>query len=134
MIKKSLELPDMNALSLPNDDGVLSLIREAERRQTSAWVCEQLAKQIRSFESQLDNEHEIGARLASFGGSVLVHIEAIRSIAPNIIVFEGTSENDEPLTLVQHMTQMSVLFVAVKKKGPEPVRLGFIDFSVSSAD
>lgn len=41
----------------------------------AAWTYERLGNYIRDFEADLDNEHEIGARLVSFGQSVVFHIE-----------------------------------------------------------
>lgn len=34
------------------------------------WKCEKIIEEISAFEKQLDNEHEIALRFASFGASV----------------------------------------------------------------
>lgn len=90
------------------------------------WTYERLAKYIKNFESSLDDEHEIGARLVSFGSAVTFHIEDMGYYGPDIISFYGKNDQGESLQLIQHTSQLSVLLVAVKKQGDKPRRIGFI--------
>ena len=101
-------------------------IHEQQRRQTAVWSCEKLAEEIREFEVKLDQQHEVGAYLASFGSTMLLHLRSVRSIQPNLIAFDGITDNKESATLVQNMNQMNVLLVAVKKLSSEPFRIGFV--------
>ena len=74
----------------------------------------------------LDDEHEIGVRLASFGGVVLFHAQQICFTKPNVITFFGVTEEGEKVQLIQHVIQLSFLLKAVKKRDEKPNRIGFI--------
>ena len=90
------------------------------------WMFERLATYIKQFESTLDDEHEIGARLVSFGHNLTFHIEDMGYYGPDMIVFYGKNDNGEPVQLIQHTSQLSVLLVAVRKQSQQPRRIGFI--------
>lgn len=80
---------------------------------------------IFSFEKNLDVDHEIGARLLSFATEVTFYIEDVCYLDTDMISFSGISENGENLQLVQHVSQLNVLFVAMKKRRESPVRIGY---------
>src|SRR5882672_6736106 len=89
---------------------------------------ERLATQIQEFEKSLDSTHELGAMLASFGREVTIRVADIGYHNPYFIVFEGEDlETGDRVRLVQHVSQISVLFRAVPKLPDhvEPVRIGF---------
>lgn len=90
------------------------------------WMFERLATYIRQFEARLDDEHEIGARLVSFGPNLTFHIEDMGYYGPDMIVFYGRNDNGEPVQLIQHTSQLNVLLVAVRKQQERPRRIGFI--------
>ena len=90
------------------------------------WTYERLKNYIKDFESELDNDHEIAARLVSFGQSLTFHIEDMGYYGPDIITFYGKNDKNEPVQLIQHTSQLSVLLVAVKKQADQPRRIGFI--------
>ena len=90
------------------------------------WMFDRLAAYIKQFESRLDDEHEIGARLVSFGHNLTFHIEDMGYYGPDMIVFYGKAENGEPVQLIQHTSQLSVLLMAVRKQAERPRRIGFI--------
>ena len=93
------------------------------------YIC--LLKEIAKFESTLNVDEEIGYFLfASFAGGTNISVESIYSSDPYFVVFEGTIHNTNQRTkLVQHSTQINVLFVAVKVQPEEkrqPNRIGFV--------
>ena len=90
------------------------------------WMYTRLVEYIKSFEESLDNDHEVGARLVSFGQSITFHIEDMGYYGPDIISFEGTDERGQGVQLIQHTSQLSVLLIAVKKQAEQPRRIGFI--------
>lgn len=90
------------------------------------WMFERLATYIKQFEGTLDDEHEIGARLVSFGHNLTFHIEDMGYYGPDMIVFYGKNDSGEPVQLIQHTSQLSVLLVAVRKQSEHPRRIGFI--------
>ncbi len=89
------------------------------------WTYERLAKYIEEFEKSLDNEHEIGARLVSFGQSIVFHIDDIGYHGPDIITFYGKDNIGQDVQLIQNIAQLSVLLVAMKKLGEKAKRIGF---------
>ena len=90
------------------------------------WMYKRLGEYIKNFEAKLDDEHEIGARLVSFGQTVTFHIENVGYYGPDIISFDDISSNGEHVQLIQHILQLSVLLVAMKKLSDKPRRIGFI--------
>ena len=94
-------------------------------KNPAKWAHERLVGYIQSFEAALDDEHEIGARLVSFGATVVFHIEDIGYHGPDIITFRGIDTDGRRVQLVQHVTQLSVLLIAMEKIGPEARRIGF---------
>lgn len=78
-----------------------------------------IKKMILDFDDKLSDTEIVGARLASFGQSVVFNITGVGYSNPSLIIFTGTTEGGDDVTLVQHVTQISFLLVAVKKEEPE---------------
>jgi hypothetical protein len=117
-----MKLQDLQGYSVPE-----SLMPQPVRLQTAAERTHAyLGEQVRAFEAGLDDVHEIGAKLVSFGSMVTFHIERVDYLAPDLLTFYGTSDDGERVQLVQHVSQLSVLLVAMKKIGEKPRRIGFI--------
>ena len=108
--------------SMPVDSGMFAppaQSHDAER------IYRQLVASIFDFEKTLDDDHEIGARLASYSSAVSFYIQDVGYCDPHIITFSGRNENGEKLQLLQHVSQLDILFIEMKKKADEPVRIGF---------
>ncbi len=84
-----------------------------------------LVHQIAEFESQLDDDDEIGARLVSAPDSSVFHIVRLEFRNPELIVFHGSNEHGKPVQLLQHVTQLNVLLTALPKETEKPRRIGF---------
>src|SRR6266699_3779245 len=121
--------PDMtifDSIGRPLSSQVHALgIPDPHKLNPAEWTYERLAEYIKDFEAALDDDHEIGARLVSFGQNVTFHIENIGYYGPDIIHFDGRNEAMEKVQLIQHVSQLSVLLVAVKKQQDKPRRIGF---------
>lgn len=89
-------------------------------------VCQAIQSYVEKFESGLDEEQEVGIRLASFGGIVLFHAEKIGFSAPNVVTFYGVTGEGEKVQLIQHVSQLNFLLKAVKKLEEKANRIGFI--------
>jgi hypothetical protein len=88
---------------------------------------ESLLEYIQEFEKNLDIEHEVGMRLVSFGNELTFHVHKIGYTKPNIITFYGVTNSSEQIQLVQHVSQLSFVLMAVKKLEEVPCRvMGFI--------
>ena len=87
---------------------------------------ELVTEAIREFQNELDDEHEVGLLLASFGQSILLNVTDIGYANPSLIYFYGYV-NGKKSTLIQHINQLSFLLTSVEKANPNvPARrIGF---------
>ena len=85
---------------------------------------ERLAKYIIDFEKELSESEEVGAKLVSFGESIIIHIEDLGYWNPRLICFYGTDSKGQKVQLIQHLNQISVLLIKLKRI-PERTRIGY---------
>lgn len=92
----------------------------------ASWKYKKLVEQIREFEANLDQNHEVAIRLASFGTSILMSVEDFGYQNPDVLYFYG-KVNGEEAQLIQHTSQLNFLLLAVQKPDPQkpPRRIGF---------
>ncbi len=90
------------------------------------WAYERLVRSIIEFEKNLDEDKEIGARMVSFTENETFHIEDVGYWGPDFVKFYGINLDGNPVELIQHISQVSVLLVALPKEKNEPRRIGFI--------
>lgn len=97
-----------------------------ERKSPAEWAYQRLILYIRNFEEMLDAEHEVAMGFTDTGGGFL-RIEGLGHFDPDIVTFYGTDQTGAKVQLVQHVTQLNVLFRAMPKqdKTEEPRRIGF---------
>ena len=95
-----------------------------QSKSSAEWTYERLGSYIRDFENELDQDHEVGARLVSFGQAILFHIESLGYYGPDIISFEGVTDKGEKVK--QNVSQLSVLLIAMPKRSEQPKRIGFL--------
>ena len=90
------------------------------------YTYEIILDRIKEFEEDLDSDHEVGIKLASFGQSITMSVTDIGYSNPSTLVFYGFI-GEQPATLIQHVSQLNFLLLAVKKADPEkpPRRIGF---------
>lgn len=84
-----------------------------------------LMEYIKTFEAGLDDEHEVAARLVSFGSTIQFHVESVGFKAPSLVTFIGVTDAGDRVQLVQHVSQLSFLLVAAVKREVKPYRVGF---------
>lgn len=103
-------------------------IAEAAEAQTAAGLVKRLLREIREFEVKLDPRQEVGIRLASFGQAVVIHVQDVGCVQPNLVIFVGVNERREPVKLIQHMNQLSFLLTVLPRLDPDAERrpIGFI--------
>jgi hypothetical protein len=97
-------------------------------RSPAESTYQRLMKYIGQFEMQLDRDHEIGGRFVSFGDDTHFHIADVGYWNPDIITFDGFDQNGNRMKLIQHVSQLNVLLIAVRKMTPAaepPRRIGF---------
>ena len=84
-----------------------------------------LADYIISFESELDQEHEVGAKLVSFGEAITISIDSMGFWNPQLISFYGFDTNGNKVQLIQHISQISVLLISLPRTNIERPRIGY---------
>ena len=110
-----------------NRDLNLMQIPRLRDHKLADWMHERLVSSINDFENKLPMDFEAGGRLVSFGQSVEFCISDIGYWNPDLIIFHGILPDGGPVKLIQHVSQLSILLVAVKRKNPNGPRrkIGF---------
>jgi hypothetical protein len=123
------EIPSIRPIEFSSIDWEAKRERETTDLGYAHVLYERLMEQIREFEKTLKDDEEIAAHLASFGQNILIQIESVGYHNPFFIVFQGFNLNDgHRVQLVQHTTQLNVLFTSYKLSPEEnrPARrIGF---------
>ena len=96
------------------------------QKSPAQWAYERTVLYLKNFEEQLDNEHEVAMGFAG-GDTGVLRIEGMGHFDPDIVTFYGSDQNGARTQLVQHVSQLSVMFRALPKavQGAEPKRIGF---------
>ena len=111
-----------SSFTLPINPGILT--PHLSQTHPAKWTHLKFIECIYNFEKSLDDDHEVGARFLSFASEVIFYIQDVRYYDPHMITFCGSKENGEKLQLIQHVSQLSVFLVPIKKRSEEPVRIG----------
>ncbi|MGB2927089.1 MAG: DUF6173 family protein [Limnothrix sp.] len=103
-------------------------LADFQRASLASEFAKQLRNQIANFDQSLDEKHEVGMKLVSFGSSIKLHVSDVGYCNPGTILFWGLIEDGNKVELIQHVSQVSLLLIAVPKLKPEePKRpIGFI--------
>ena len=56
----------------------------------------------------------------------IFRVEDIGFWGPDLLIFHGRTGNDEPFRSMQHISQLNIQLVGVKKTAEEPRRIGFV--------
>lgn len=84
------------------------------------WTYERLGSLIKDFEEELDDEHEVGVRLVSFGNGSVYHVVSLGYWGPDIVIFHCIAQDGAKADLIQHVSQLNFLLMAVPKFGESP--------------
>ena len=97
-----------------------------EQKSPAQWAYERLILYIKTFEEQLDNEHEVAMGFAG-GDAGVLRIEGIGFFDPDVLTFYGSDGGGTKTQLIQHISQLSVMLRALPKpvENAEPKRIGF---------
>jgi hypothetical protein len=93
------------------------LVVNAEANYASEFH-KRLAKWISDFDAGLDEAHEVGVRLVNFGQTVVFHLESMGYWNPSLITFSGRTDDGNPVDLIQHVSQISVLLMKLPRQDP----------------
>jgi hypothetical protein len=100
--------------------------KPVEQKSPAEWAYERLILYIKTFEEQLDNEHEVAMGFTGADAGV-IRIEGIGFFDPDIVTFYGSDPAGTRTQLIQHVTQLNVMLRALPKgnTSAEPRRIGF---------
>jgi uncharacterized protein DUF6173 len=112
---------------------VRDLRTEAQDNYASEFYT-RLVNRITEFNEALDEDHEVGVTLVNFGGSSMVfHLSDLGYCNPSLITFYGITDDGNPVELIQHVSQISVLLSKLPRLPNEPKRvIGFHGDEASS--
>ena len=116
---------DTSSFSTPDLQSLINPLPMPKIPNPADWMYERVVRSIIDFEKGLDADKEVGARLVSFGLSETIHIDDVGHWGPDMIIFHGVNVDGNKVQLLQHISQLSVLLVAVKPVD-EPRRIGYI--------
>jgi hypothetical protein len=87
-----------------------------------------LKKKAEEFDNKLDGSQCVGVKLIPSGQSVAFQVTALGYCDPSLIIFAGVTENGLEVQLIQHVSQLNFLLMAMPRPNPkEPkIPLGFI--------
>ena len=111
----------------------------AARANYASEFYHKLVSWINDFDSSLDNEHQVGVRLVSFGQTVTFSLDDINYWNPSLIAFQGHTKDGDPVELIQHVSQISVLLMKLPRDDPDSPKkpIGFhteLEANESKAD
>lgn len=127
---------DVSAMLDANEAALAEIHDRADRRENPAgYLRERLMERVRAFEAALKNDEELGMRLASSGYPEPFRLTAVDHADPHLIIFRGETEEGRPVEVVQHLSQVSLMMVALAKapERAEPRRIGFPPSASDSA-
>jgi hypothetical protein len=80
---------------------------------------------IQAYDATLDEAHEVGIRLVSSGQTLTFHFEGMGYADPSLISFTGETDVGEPIELIQHVSQISILLMTLPRLHPEQPKMEF---------
>ncbi|KIN73764.1 DUF6173 family protein [Sulfitobacter guttiformis] len=96
------------------------------QKSPAQWAYERTFLYLKKFEEGLDDNHEIAMGFAGTDAGVL-KIEGMGYFDPDVVTFYGADSSGAKMQLVQHVSQLNVLFRALQKPvaAEPPNRIGF---------
>jgi Family of unknown function (DUF6173) len=98
----------------------------ADGQNVAKRMCQVLADDIVAFEQKLNPSEEVGARIVGAPDGSAFHIEGMRWRTWEMIGFTGRTAEGRPVQVLQHVSQVNVMLVALPTQGHEGRRIGFL--------
>ena len=113
-----------NATDQPLPKGMAG--KSVAQKSPAQWAYERTVLYLKKFEEGLDDDQEIAMGFAGTDAGVL-KIEGMGYFDPDIVTFYGADPSGAKMQLVQHVSQLSVVFRALPKavEAAEPNSIGF---------
>ena len=96
----------------------------SEENRASAFA-RHLLNKIQAYDATLDVAHEVGIRLLSAGPPLTFHFAGMGYADPSLISFSGETDAGEPLEVIQHVSQLSLVLTTLPRLHPEQPKADF---------
>jgi len=84
-----------------------------KRNNPASYMLERVRTQLALFQKKMSDKAEVG--LLVIGNTGAFHLRSITVSNPDILIFNGVDQDGRSMQLLQHHSQMSVMFVEVAK-------------------
>ena len=115
----------MDKFNLPKITSMIPNLPSISNQDYADAFYDRLVSYIINFEKELKEDEEIGARLVSFGETMIIHIDDLGYWNPSLISFYGRDNNEREVQLIQHVSQISILLMKVPRTNKTRERIGF---------
>lgn len=90
---------------------------------------QRLIEYIQAFDDTLTDEFSVGMKLVSFDQIITFSVTDLGFYNPSLICFYGKLEDESPVQLIQHISQINFLLMAIKRPDPEMPKqsIGFLN-------
>lgn len=102
---------DKNLFSLPPLDS----FPEIAALKRASDVGKKLVKHIIDYEKSIPSNMQAGGRFVSSSDGFVFSIERVGCWNPDILIFDGFTSNGSAVQLIQHISQLNILLVAVPR-------------------
>jgi hypothetical protein len=103
----------------------MNYMADLAKASTAKEFYDRLNSEIKRFDESLDEQHEVGVKLVTFGQSVTFHVTRLGYQNPSLIFFYGVTADDDRVQLIQHVSQISFVLLAMDKPSPEEPKRPF---------
>ncbi|PLX82669.1 MAG: hypothetical protein C0617_13560 [Desulfuromonas sp.] len=86
---------------------------------------QRLLQWVSEFDKSLDEEYEVGVRWATPGQSISFHLAGIGYCNPALLRFVGATDEGESVELIQHVSQVNLMLVKMRRLDPDQAKSTF---------
>lgn len=109
-----------------NNTAICPEPEQAATLHAAEEVFNHILGRVKQFQADLPAEHELGLQLPDLGGGHALHVRGMGFKNPNIIEFYGMLDGESQVAIIQHISQLNFMMVAVPPPAnQEPYRIGF---------
>lgn len=112
---------NMSMFNLMHEEVIETVHR---KNNPAGFMHERLMRMIEAHQKSLPADFELGIQVIG-GSAPAIHLRQITYSNPDILIFRGKDAAGNAVQLVQHHTQMSVVFLAIPKLEERAYRIGF---------
>lgn len=124
-LSRARPLNDARHMEASRASESINLLGDLAKASTADEFCRRINAQIKAFDDSLDQEHEVGVKLVTFGQSITFHVERLGYHNPSLIFFYGATVDGDPVQLIQNVSQISFVLVKMRKPDPEKPKRPF---------